>query len=86
MSSSVTVYSTGPTCMQCTMTKRALTAAGVEFEEVNVRENAAAMTYISDELGYSQAPVVVIDEHDHWAGFQPDQIARVAAARGTVDA
>lgn len=79
---SITVYTTGPTCVQCTMTKRALDAAGVPFEEVNVREHAAAMAYISDELGYAQAPVVVVDEHDHWAGFQPDQIARIAARGG----
>lgn len=77
----ITVYTTGPTCMQCTMTKRALTAAGVNYQEVNVRDDDNALAYIA-ELGYSQAPVVVVDEHDHWAGFQPDQIERVAA-RGT---
>lgn len=75
----ITVYTTGPSCMQCTMTKRAFLKAAVEFEEVNVRENEAAMAYIQDELCYDQAPVVVVSDEDHWAGFQPAEIARVSA-------
>ncbi len=76
----ITIYTTGPQCMQCTMTARAFEAAGVDTELVNVRDNEAAFAYITDELGYSQAPVVVVDEHDHWAGFRPDQIDRVTRA------
>jgi len=30
--------------------------------------------WITTDLGYSQAPVVVVDEQDHWSGFQPDEI------------
>ncbi len=77
----VTVYSTGPSCMQCTMTKHALDAKGVAYFEVNLRENAAAMAYVQDELGYSSAPVVVVEDgtgDDHWTGFRPDQVDRVA--------
>jgi hypothetical protein len=33
---------------------------------------------VVDELGYTEAPVVVVDEHDHWSGFRPDQIDRIA--------
>ncbi|KJQ52620.1 hypothetical protein [Microbacterium sp. SA39] len=29
---------------------------------------------------YTQAPIVVVDEHDHWNGFRPDCIDRIAAA------
>jgi glutaredoxin-like protein NrdH len=47
----VTVYSTGPSCMQCAMTKRALDARGITFVEVNPRQNAAATDYVQDELG-----------------------------------
>ncbi len=78
----VTVYSTGPSCMQCTMTKRALDAKGVAYVEVNLRENAAAMAYVQDELGYTSAPVVVVEDgtgDDHWTGFRPEQVDRVAA-------
>ena len=78
----VTVYGTGPSCMQCTMTKRALDAKGVAYAEVNLRENEAAMAYVQDELGYTSAPVVVVEDgtgDDHWTGFRPDQVDRVAA-------
>jgi glutaredoxin-like protein NrdH len=74
----ITVYTTGPACMQCRLTKTALTAAGLDFEEIDVRQSAEALDYIQDELGYTQAPVVVVDDQDHWSGFQPDQIHRVA--------
>lgn len=79
----VTVYTTGPDCMQCTLTKRALVKAGLRFEETNLRNNPAALEYIQNELGYSQAPVVVAGDEDHWSGFQPDQITRLAAAQAT---
>ncbi|MFB2582341.1 hypothetical protein ACEXQD_13920 [Herbiconiux sp. P15] len=29
---------------------------------------------MKDDLGYSAAPVVVIDDHNHWSGFRPDLI------------
>jgi glutaredoxin-like protein NrdH len=76
--STITVYTTGPACMQCRLTKTALTTAGLGFEEVDVRQCAEALDYIQDELGYTQAPVVVVDDQNHWSGFQPDQIRRVA--------
>ncbi|MDR7113751.1 glutaredoxin-like protein NrdH [Microbacterium trichothecenolyticum] len=74
----VTVYTTGPTCQRCTLTKNVLTRKGVPFIEVDIREQAAAREYVVDELGYTEAPVVVVDEHDHWSGFRPDQIDRIA--------
>lgn len=80
MSEMVWVYSK-PACMQCTMTYRALDKAGVPYTVVDVTENAAALEYVSDELGYSAAPIVVVDEHNHWAGFRPDLIAALAQNR-----
>jgi glutaredoxin-like protein NrdH len=74
----ITVYTTGPACMQCRLTKTALTTAGLGFEEIDVRQAPAALDYIQQDLGYSQAPVVVVDDEDHWSGFQPDEIRRVA--------
>lgn len=47
----VTVYSTGPSCMRCTMTKKALTNEGVPFVEVDLRESPEARTYVTDDLG-----------------------------------
>ena len=79
---SVTVYSTGPGCQRCTLTKKALDKRGVPFVEVDLREQPQARDYVSEELGYTEAPVVVVEDgtgQDHWSGFRPDQIARVAA-------
>lgn len=74
----ITVYNTGPACMQCRLTKNALTTAGITFKEIDVRQCPKALEYIQEELGYTQAPVVVVDDQDHWSGFQPDQIHRIA--------
>ena len=80
MSELVTVYSK-PACIQCTMTYRALDKAGVAYTVVDVTETAAALEYVSENLGYSSAPIVVVDEHNHWAGFRPDRIAALAQGR-----
>ena len=44
---------------------------------MDLSESDAALEYVK-ELGYSQAPVVVVDDQDHWSGFRPDKIERVA--------
>ncbi len=72
----LTVY-TKPSCVQCNATYRALDAKGIEYDIVDLSENEAALEYVM-ELGYAQAPVVVVDEHDHWSGFRPDEIERIA--------
>lgn len=81
----VTVYSTGPTCQRCQLTCRCLESAGIPHTVVDVtgEKNAAARVFVTEELGYSEAPVVVVDaepEH-HWCGFRPDLIDRLAAHR-----
>lgn len=78
---SVTVYST-PTCMQCTMTYRALDTHAIAYTVVDVSEVDAAREFVMEELGYSSAPVVVVDDEpqNHWTGFRPDLIGRLAAA------
>jgi len=74
----ITVYST-PNCMQCHMTYKALDTAGLPYAVVDVTEDPAAYEYVTQDLGYSAAPIVVVSEHDHWSGFRPDHIGRVAA-------
>ena len=73
---SITVY-TKPNCVQCKMTYRALDSANIEYDVVDITEVPAALEYVTEELGYRQAPVVVVDDDDHWSGFQPDQIKRL---------
>lgn len=74
----ITVYSK-PACVQCTATYRALDKQGLEYNVVDLSEDAGALDYVRS-LGYQQAPVVVAG-NDHWSGYRPDRIkAAVAAA------
>lgn len=70
----VTVYSK-PACVQCTATKRALDSKSIRYEEIDLTTSDAALEYVTEDLGYSQAPVVVADDHNHWSGFRPDLIS-----------
>ena len=76
----VTVY-TKPACVQCNATYRALDKAGINYKSVDVTVSPEALEYVQD-LGYSQAPVVVVnaDDVNHWSGFRPDKIGQLAAA------
>ena len=80
---SVTVYSTGPACQRCRLTCRSLADAGIRFLVVDVTDARASAVrdYLIEELGYSEAPVVVVDDEPehHWAGFRPDLVARLAS-------
>ena len=78
MAEQITVYTTGPSCARCTLTKNVLTTKGIDFVEVNIRENEDARSYVVDELGYTEAPVVIVTDEDHWSGFRPDHINRIA--------
>lgn len=75
----ITVYTT-PSCPQCEMTKRVLTRGEVEFDVVDVSKDAKAMDYIKNELGYSAAPVVVVDDRQHWSGFRNEYLKSVITA------
>ncbi|WP_278100883.1 glutaredoxin domain-containing protein (plasmid) [Microbacterium proteolyticum] len=74
----LTVYTTGPSCGKCSMTKMMLKGKGIPFVEVDITQNPAAHEYVTEELGYSMAPVVVVDDDDHWCDMRPDQIDRIA--------
>lgn len=67
----ITVYSK-PRCVQCDATKRALDMAGIDYEIIDVTEDATARERIMN-LGYLQAPVVIAGE-DHWSGFRPEKL------------
>lgn len=73
----VTIYSK-PNCVQCDMTKKAMTKHGIEYREVDVTEDDDALAYVKG-LGYMTAPVVVTSDGDHWGGFNPDKIAELSA-------
>lgn len=75
----IIVYSK-PVCVQCNATYRALDSKGLEYTVVDLSQNENALEYVR-ELGYQQAPVVVVGDEDHWSGFRPDHIARIAATK-----
>lgn len=61
-------------CKQCDFTKRVLTEKGIPFVEHNMEEDATALAR-AKELGYLQAPVVILPDGSSWSGFRPDMIA-----------
>ncbi|WP_169583370.1 MULTISPECIES: glutaredoxin domain-containing protein [Microbacterium] len=79
---SVTIYSTGPDCMQCKLTERLLDELEIAYTIIDLRRDDAALEYVTEDLGYSQAPIVCVDgePENHWSGFQDDQIKRLAQA------
>lgn len=92
----ITVYTTGPACIRCTLTKKLLDEQGISYTEIDIRENEAAREYVVDQAGFTEAPVVEVrrsetlncpdpsrvDTTTIWSGFRPDLIADLAA--GTI--
>lgn len=74
----VTVYSK-PACPQCNDTKTMLNSLGVEFTEVDMSRDPAALKKVMS-LGHRSAPVVMTAEGDSWAGFKRDKIEALASA------
>lgn len=72
----VEVYSK-PSCPQCELTYRVLDSQGIKFNVTDITEDAEAYSYITEELGYMQAPVVVTPDGEHWSGFQPEKIKAI---------
>ena len=81
----ITVY-TKPGCSPCKITVRKFESAGLDPQVVDISVTPAALEYITDELGYAQAPVVVYERggsEDHWSGLNPDKINQVIALEKT---
>jgi glutaredoxin-like protein NrdH len=65
-----------PNCKQCDMTYKVLDSRGIKYEVTDITEDDTAYSYVKDELGYMQAPVVVAGDQ-HWSGFRPDLINNI---------
>ncbi|BCW86637.1 glutaredoxin-like protein NrdH (plasmid) [Arthrobacter sp. NicSoilE8] len=82
MTTSLTDYTvyTKPKCPNCERTKEYFDSKGITYTAVDVTEVPAALEYITDELGYTQAPVVVnnSDDQDHWSGLRRDKLVHAA--------
>lgn len=71
-----TIY-TRPACVHCDATEKALTARGIEFETVDLSQDAAALERLRAQ-GFMSAPVVVTED-DAWSGFRPDKIMELTS-------
>ena len=72
----VALYSK-PNCVQCTQTMRFFDKYGIEYTEVDITKDQGAYDYVTKELGYQQAPVVVTSDGDHWSGFNPYELNKL---------
>ena len=81
---SVTVYSTGPSCQRCRLTCQCLEIHGTNFTVVDITQpgNEAVREFLTEDLGYAEAPVVIVDNEpeNHWSGFRPDLIDRLPSS------
>jgi glutaredoxin-like protein NrdH len=75
MTASPTAY-TVYTKPDCEKTKDYFDSKGITYTSVDITAVPAALEYITAELGYSQAPVVVnnSDDQDHWSGLRRDKL------------
>lgn len=64
-----------PRCVQCDATERYIKTNQISYTKIDVTQNAEAFTYVTETLGYQQAPVVVASDGKHWSGFIPDELA-----------
>lgn len=61
-------------CPQCDMTKMVLDGEGIEFNSINVEEDAEALAYVKEELGFSATPIIVAEGIEPFSGFQPEKL------------
>lgn len=80
----IDIYSL-PNCAKCRSTKTAIAGRGlVEGEDwaehdLSLPENESARQWVMEDLGYKEAPIVVVDDDNHWSGFRPDRILTLGA-------
>lgn len=76
----VVVY-TKNNCQRCRMTKRSLTAKGVDFDEVNVEDEPSEADRLR-AMGFREMPIVdgtgAGDKAEMWSGYRVDKIAALA--------
>ena len=72
----VTVYTSGPACAACKLTKRHLERRGISYTEVAIGSDDNILEAIN-ELGLTTAPVVCASTaagEIYWDGYRPDRI------------
>jgi len=69
----VTLY-TKPDCQACRLTKQRLDHHGIPHQVVDVTTDPDAYNHVTQNLGYTSAPVIDAGNGNHWSGFRPDRI------------
>lgn len=77
----IEVYSK-PSCVQCTQSKKKLEQLGLEYSEIDIFDTPEAYKFITEELKFRAAPVIVVRSSDgeivsSWAGFNPEKITEL---------
>lgn len=88
----ITIY--GPyDCPNCQTAIDLFTRKNIAYTKVDLESGDANHTYVTQELGYATAPVIVVEfvDHDpvHWGGARNDMLTvlvRVLARIDTADA
>ena len=70
----VTIYSK-QNCMQCKFTKNWLEKHEIEYLELDCTKDTDYLDEVRN-LGFSALPVIVIDGHEAFYGFNPDKLER----------
>ncbi|AXQ53082.1 NrdH-like glutaredoxin [Mycobacterium phage Rando14] len=78
----ITIYTTGPECHKCNLTKSRFEKAGVSYAEVRLDEVDESVTAGFVAAGHTSAPVVVDELTETWSDFRPDKIRAAIVARG----
>lgn len=79
----VTVYTSGPGCQACTLTKRHLDKRGIAYTEVAI-DSSPGIFDAAQFLGFTTAPIVCAstpDGEQAWDGYRPDRINALAGAK-----
>lgn len=68
----ITLWSNGPACVQCSATKREFDKRGIIYRERDLRRNPKAVERFL-EMGLTAAPIVETDDR-RWSGFRLEKI------------
>lgn len=79
MAKQVTVFSKYE-CGNCENVKRWLKWANVPYIEINVEDNAEALNYVKEDLGYQAMPVIEVEDDGikyDFQGFNAEELAKL---------
>lgn len=80
----ITVYLySNPSCQPCKMIAKKVRGTGSEPRVIDVQQDAEAYTFVTEALGHSSVPVVVVRDTEtdeiitHWSGYKPSELTPV---------